>query len=79
MNYGPFVQELIKLVVDKPEAVEIDEELDGSTRTFFVRVDQEDVGKVIGKNGRVISAMRAVVSAVAAKQREKAYVKVVTE
>lgn len=79
MNYAPFVEELIKLVVDKPESVEIDEEVEGSTRTFFVRVDADDVGKVIGKNGRVISAMRAVVSAVAAKQREKAYVKIVTE
>jgi predicted RNA-binding protein YlqC (UPF0109 family) len=79
MSYTPFVEELIKLVVDKPEAVEIDEEVEGTTRTFFIRVDADDVGKVIGKNGRVISAMRAVVSAVAAKQREKAYVKIVTE
>ncbi len=79
MSYTPFVEELIKLVVDKPESVEIDEEVSGSTRTFFIRVDADDVGKVIGKNGRVISAMRAVVSAVAAKQREKAYVKIVTE
>ncbi len=79
MSYTPFVEELIKLVVDKPESVEIDEEVEGSTRTFFIRVDADDVGKVIGKNGRVISAMRAVVSAVAAKQREKAYVKIVTE
>jgi len=79
MSYTPFVEELIKLVVDKPDSVEIDEEVEGSTRTFFIRVDADDVGKVIGKNGRVISAMRAVVSAVAAKQREKAYVKIVTE
>lgn len=79
MSYRPFVEEVIKLVVDSPEAVAIDEDVDGTTRTFFVRVANDDVGKVIGKSGRVISAIRAVVSAVAAKQREKAYVKIVTE
>jgi predicted RNA-binding protein YlqC (UPF0109 family) len=41
-------------------------------------VAQEDVGKVIGKSGRVISAIRQVVSAIASKSKEKAFVKVVT-
>jgi predicted RNA-binding protein YlqC (UPF0109 family) len=49
------------------------------TRTFFVRCSPEDVGKVIGKSGRVVSAIRCVVSAVAAKSREKAFVKIVTD
>jgi predicted RNA-binding protein YlqC (UPF0109 family) len=79
MTYRPFIDEVIRLVVDAPDAVEIDETLEGTTRTFFIRVAAEDVGKVIGKSGRVISAIRAVVSAVAAKQREKAFVKIVTE
>jgi uncharacterized protein len=79
MSYRPLVETLIKNVVDSPQAVEISEELDNGTRTFFVRVAQEDVGKVIGKSGRVVSAIRSVVSAVAAKSREKAYVKIVTE
>jgi predicted RNA-binding protein YlqC (UPF0109 family) len=79
MSYRPFVEEVIKLVVDSPEVVEIDEDVEGTTRTFFVRVAKDDVGKVIGKSGRVISAIRAVVSAIAAKQREKAFVKIVTE
>lgn len=79
MTYRPFIEEVIKLVVDSPDSVEIDEEVEGTTRTFFIRVAAEDVGKVIGKSGRVISAIRAVVSAVAAKQREKAFVKIVTE
>lgn len=79
MTYRPFIDEVIRLVVDNPEAVEIDENVEGVTRTFFIRVAAEDVGKVIGKSGRVISAIRAVVSAVAAKQREKAFVKIVTE
>lgn len=79
MSYGPFVEKLITGVVEDPSSVEIEEELDGHVRTFFVRVAQEDVGKVIGRSGRVVSAIRCVVSAVAAKNREKAFVKIVTE
>jgi uncharacterized protein len=78
MSYSPFVEELVKNIVASPEAVEIDEVLEGNTRTFNVRVAQEDVGKVIGKSGRVISAIRQVVSAIASQSREKAYVKIVT-
>jgi len=79
MAYSAFVEEVVRLLVDHPEQVEIEEDLDGNTRTFFVRVAADDVGKVIGKSGRVVSALRAVVSAIASKEREKAYVKVVTD
>ena len=79
MSYSPFVEELVKQMVSEPDSVEVDEVLDGNTRTFNVRVAQEDVGKVIGKSGRVISAIRQVVSAIASKSKEKAYVKIVTE
>ncbi len=79
MAYEAFVETLVKSVVEKPEAIEIEEETDGNARTFYVTCDPEDVGKVIGKSGRVVSAIRCVVSAVAAKSREKAFVKVVTE
>ncbi|CAN1521680.1 COG1837 Predicted RNA-binding protein (contains KH domain) [Fimbriimonadaceae bacterium] len=79
MSYGPLVESLVKGVVDSPEKVTIEEELEMGTRTFHVTVEPDDVGKVIGKSGRVINAIRFVVSAVASKSREKAYVKVVTE
>ena len=79
MSYSPFVEELVKSIVSEPNSVEIDEVLEGNTRTFNVRVAQDDVGKVIGKSGRVISAIRQVVSAIASKSKEKAYVKIVTE
>jgi len=79
MIYSTFVEEIVKSIVSDPNSVEIDEVLEGNTRTFNVRVAQDDVGKVIGKSGRVISAIRQVVSAIASKSKEKAYVKIVTE
>lgn len=79
MSYRPFVEILVRSVVENPDAIEIDEEHEMGTRTFFIRVSADDVGKVIGKSGRVVSAIRCVVSAVAAKSREKAFVKIVTD
>ena len=79
MSYRPFVEALVKSVVEHPDQIEIEEECDQHTRTFFVRCSPDDVGKVIGKSGRVVSAIRCVVSAVAAKSREKAFVKIVTD
>lgn len=79
MSYRPFVETLVKSVVENPDVIEIEEEVEMGARTFYVRVAPEDVGKVIGKTGRVVSAIRCVVSAVAAKSREKAFVKIVTE
>lgn len=78
-TYGRFVEHLVKSVVESPDEVNIEEEEDRGTRVFYVTAAPDDVGKVIGKNGRVVSAIRCVVSAVAAKEREKAFVKIVTE
>lgn len=79
MNYGNLVETLVKGVVEFPDQVQIEEDLNGHTRTFFVHVAAEDVGKIIGKSGRVVSAIRCVISAVAAKAHERAFVKIVTE
>ncbi|MEJ5170475.1 MAG: KH domain-containing protein [Fimbriimonadales bacterium] len=76
MSYRPFVELLAKQIVDDPDALQIQEEVSGNTRTFHIKVAEDDVGRLIGKNGRVVSAVRALVSAVAAKNRERAFVKV---
>ena len=79
MSYKPFVEVVVKALVEHPDQVIIDEEVESGVRTFFVKVNPDDVGKVIGKAGRVVSAIRCVVSAIASKSREKAYVRVVAE
>lgn len=79
MSCAPFVEYLITSVVSQPDQVEIEEEFQDGTRTFFVHCSPEDVGKVIGKSGRVAKAIRSVVSAVAAKDHERAFIKIVTE
>jgi len=79
MAYRPLVEHLIKSVVTEPDAVEVKETKDRDGLVYQVTVSPNDVGKVIGKGGRVVSAIRYVVSAAAAKGREKAFIKVVTD
>ena len=62
---------IINSIVDAPDKVKIDEENDGEFVTFKVIVDKEDMGKVIGKNGKVIRAIRNVLKIPAIKQNKK--------
>lgn len=69
------MKELIKYIVDKlvdhPEAVEVTEREDGDTVIVELRVAKEDLGKVIGKQGRTAKAMRSILSASAGKLEKR--------
>ncbi len=53
----------LRHIVDNPDAIEIDVEEDRRRLTLHVRVAQEDMGKVIGRNGRVANALRTLIKA----------------
>jgi len=79
MSLLPLVEQTIKLLVQDPEAVQVDESMDRGAAIFVVTVAPGDVGRVIGKDGRVISCIRQVINAAGAKARVKTVVKVVTD
>lgn len=64
---------LLKALVDKPEAVSVEAAEDDGVLRLKARVAEEDKGKVIGKDGKVIKAIRTVLFAGAAKQRKKVF------
>ncbi|MDI6703643.1 MAG: KH domain-containing protein [bacterium] len=61
------VEYIIKSLVDQPEKIEIKEILGEKTVILELKVAPEDVGKVIGKQGRIIKAIRTVLNAAASK------------
>lgn len=65
------VEYLARQLVDDPDAVRVDEEEREGAVVFTLHVAQEDIGKVIGRQGRVARALRAVVRAGAARQRRR--------
>jgi uncharacterized protein len=73
-----FIEFIIKQLVDKPEKVFVEENtLDENTIEFRVEVDGEDVGKIIGKKGKNVNAMRTLLSAVGAKGHKRATLQIV--
>src|ERR1700704_4463140 len=62
------VEYVAKALVDKPEAVKVDEVQDGNTTVYELEVDEEDIGKVIGRQGRVVRGLRALVKAAATRK-----------
>jgi len=62
---------IVSKLVDQPDAVEVTEREDGDTIIIELRVAKEDLGKVIGKQGRTAKAMRAVLSAAAGKLEKR--------
>ncbi|MBK6923265.1 MAG: KH domain-containing protein [Deltaproteobacteria bacterium] len=70
------LKELIEFIarslVDKPEEVEVSEISGEQTVVLELRVAKEDLGKVIGKQGRTVKAMRAILSAASSKVRKRA-------
>lgn len=57
------LEHLVKGIVDHPDDVSVKDRTDRRGRILEVRVNQEDLGKVIGRNGRTAKALRTVVSA----------------
>ncbi|MBP3663595.1 MAG: KH domain-containing protein [Tyzzerella sp.] len=68
------VEVITKALVDHPEEVVITEKNEGKAIVIEVKVADSDMGKVIGKQGRIAKAIRAVVKAAAAKEDKKVIV-----
>ena len=72
-----FVEYVIKALVDHPEEVDV-QEVDGERVVVFeLRLNQTDIGKVIGKSGRTITAIRTLLTSAAAKQGKRAMLEII--
>ncbi|MBU2445966.1 MAG: KH domain-containing protein [Bacteroidetes bacterium] len=72
-----FIEYIVKHLVDKPEGVSVDETQPAENKLVFsLKVSQEDIGKVIGKQGKTAQAMRVLLTAVAAKEGKKAILEI---
>ena len=73
--------ELVKYIaaslVDKPEAVDVREVENEDGIVIELRVDPDDMGKVIGKQGRIAKAIRTVLKAASAKSDKPVFVEII--
>ncbi|GJQ40709.1 MAG: KH domain-containing protein [Ignavibacteriota bacterium] len=72
-----FIEYIVKQLVDKPEKVRIEESnSDQKTIDIKIEVDKTDIGKIVGKQGKNVNALRTLLTAVAAKDRYRATLQV---
>jgi predicted RNA-binding protein YlqC (UPF0109 family) len=61
------IEKIAKTIVDKEDEVRVNLVEGERTAIIELRVNKEEIGKIIGKGGRIVKAMRALVSAASAK------------
>ena len=73
---GELVSAIAKSLVENPEAVEVSEEQSNGTTVVQLKVAPDDMGKVIGKQGRIAKSIRSVMKAAATRQGTKIAVEI---
>ncbi len=71
------IKHIAESLVDNPDQVAVNEIKGEQTSVFELRVAKEDLGKVIGKQGRTAQAMRSILSACSAKYKKRAVLEIV--
>ena len=75
------MKELVEIIarslVDNPSSVNVTEETEGDTLIEKLNVSPDDMGKVIGKQGRIAKAIRTVVKAAALKENKRVVVEII--
>ena len=70
------VEVIAKALVDNPEEVVVTESMKGEDTLIELKVSPADMGKVIGKQGRIAKAIRSVVKAAASNEDNKVIVEI---
>jgi len=70
---------LAKALVDQPDLVSVNEIGGYNTMILELSVAKQDIGKIIGKQGRTISAMRTILNAVSAKDKRRTLLELMDE
>ncbi len=71
------IEIIAKALVDSPEAVDVSEIVGEQTSVIELKVAKDDLGKVIGKQGRTARAMRTILSAASTKLRKRAVLEII--
>ena len=77
MNMVELVRFIAQSLVDKPDAVDVREVEGPESVVIELRVDPEDMGKVIGKQGRIAKSVRSVVKAATLKNEKPVFVEII--
>ena len=77
MSMKELIEFMARALVDNPDQVEVQEIEGEQSSVIELRVAREDLGKVIGKQGRTARAMRTILSAASTKLRKRAVLDII--
>ena len=77
MSLKDLVEFMAKSLVDKPDEVEVTEIVGEQTTVVDLKVAKEDLGKVIGKQGRTARSMRTILNAASTKLHKRSVLEIV--
>lgn len=72
-----FIERIAKALVDQPDAVKVTEVKGERTSVIELSVAKEDMGKIIGKQGRTVTAMRTLLNAASTKQKKRTVLEII--
>ena len=75
-NLEDFVDYVVKALVDYPDEVDITSAVTKEGASIQIRCRKEDIGKIVGKRGKIIMAIRSLVSGAAGRRRQRVSVDV---
>ena len=70
------VEFIVKSLVDNPEKLVINTEEEGEVLKIFIKADENDIGKIIGKQGKIAKAIRTIVRSSAMKLGKKVIIEI---
>ena len=68
--------DIVKAIVDNPDEVVVIEKVSGDTSILEISVNKEDVGKIIGKGGKIAKSIRTLMKAAAIKEHKRIIVEI---
>jgi hypothetical protein len=77
MTIPQLVKEVVECLVDKPEEVQIEEKSGERTTVINITVPKDEVGKIIGREGRIITAIRTISENIAAKYQKRVNIHII--
>lgn len=70
------IEYMARSIVDHPDQVQVTEEIAGDRIVYHLRVAESDMGKVIGRQGRIVHAMRTLLKVAALREGTRAVLEV---
>jgi predicted RNA-binding protein YlqC (UPF0109 family) len=74
-----FLEYVARSLVDKPDAVWVEEDREGDETILTLGVDQEDMGRVIGRDGRIANAIRSLLRVMATRDGRHVELEIVSD